>query len=44
MVESVQTGLSETGFLQHGDHVVIVAGNPGRHSRQTNSLRVYEMD
>ena len=26
------------------DNVVIVAGNPGRHSRQTNSLRVYEMD
>jgi pyruvate kinase len=44
MVDSVQTGLSETGSLQHGDHVVIVAGNPGRHSRQTNSLRVYEMD
>ncbi|CAL8971880.1 Pyruvate kinase [Propionicimonas sp. T2.31MG-18] len=44
MVESVQRGLSETGFLQHGDNVVIVAGNPGRHSRQTNSLRVYEMD
>ena len=44
MVESVQMGLSESGFLKHGDHVVIVAGNPGRHSRQTNSLRVYEMD
>ena len=44
MVESVQTGLSETGFLEHGDRVVIVAGNPGRQSRQTNSLRVYEMD
>jgi pyruvate kinase len=44
MVESVQTGLSETGFLAHGDRVVIVAGNPGRQSRQTNSLRVYEMD
>ncbi len=44
MVESVQTGLSETGSLHHGDHVVIVAGNPGRHTRQTNSLRVYEMD
>ncbi|MCA0297268.1 MAG: pyruvate kinase [Actinobacteria bacterium] len=44
MVDSVQAGLSDTGFLQHGDHVVIVAGNPGRQSRQTNSLRVYEMD
>ncbi|HEY3549383.1 MAG TPA: pyruvate kinase [Propionicimonas sp.] len=44
MVESVQTGLSETGFVAHGDRVVIVAGNPGRQSRQTNSLRVYEMD
>ncbi len=44
MVESVQTGLTETGFVAHGDRVVIVAGNPGRQSRQTNSLRVYEMD
>jgi pyruvate kinase len=44
MVESVQTGLTETGFVEHGDLVVIVAGNPGRLSRQTNSLRVYEMD
>ncbi|MGC3993858.1 MAG: pyruvate kinase [Propionicimonas sp.] len=44
MVDSVQTALTETGFLHHGDRVVIVAGNPGRHSRQTNSLRVYEMD
>ena len=44
MVESVQTGLTETGFVEHGDRVVIVAGNPGRQSRQTNSLRVYEMD
>jgi pyruvate kinase len=44
MVDSVQTGLSEAGFLHHGDHVVIVAGNPGRHTRQTNSLRVYQMD
>lgn len=44
MVESVQTGLTETGSLQHGDHVVIVAGNPGRHAHQTNSLRVYKMD
>ncbi len=44
MVESVQTGLTETGFVEHGDLVVIVAGNPGRQSRQTNSLRVYEMD
>ena len=43
MVESVQMGLTETGFVEHGDRVVIVAGNPGRQSRQTNSLRVYEM-
>jgi len=43
MVDSVQTGLTETGFVEHGDLVVIVAGNPGRLSRQTNSLRVYEM-
>lgn len=44
MVDSVQTALTETGLVEHGDRVVIVAGNPGRHSRQTNSLRVYEMD
>ncbi len=44
MVDSVQAGLTETGLVQHGDRVVIVAGNPGRHTRSTNSLRVYEMD
>ncbi len=44
MVDSVQTVLTETGLVEHGDRVVIVAGNPGRHSRSTNSLRVYEMD
>lgn len=44
MVVSVQTGLTETGFVTHGDRVVIVAGNPGRNTRSTNSLRVYEMD
>ncbi len=44
MVDSVQRGLAETGFMSHGDRVVIVAGNPGRQTRSTNSLRVYEMD
>ncbi len=44
MVDSVQRGLTELGLVKHGDRVVIVAGNPGRQSRQTNSLRVYEMD
>lgn len=44
MVESVQSALTEIGEVKHGDRVVIVAGNPGRHARQTNSLRVYEMD
>ena len=44
MVDSVQSALTDLGLVQHGDRVVIVAGNPGRHSRQTNSLRVYEMD
>ncbi len=44
MVHSVQDALTELGWVSHGDRVVIVAGNPGRHSRQTNSVRVYEMD
>jgi pyruvate kinase len=43
MVASVQETLTETGFLQRGDRVVIVAGNPGRTIYQTNSLRIYEM-
>ncbi|MFZ0531442.1 MAG: pyruvate kinase [Propionicimonas sp.] len=43
MIDSVQNGLLETGFAARGDRVVIVAGNPGRHVRQTNSLRVYEI-
>jgi pyruvate kinase len=44
MVESVQRGLTEDGLVDHGDHVVIVAGNPGRLAHQTNSLRIYQMD
>ena len=44
MVESVQEGLTELGYVKSGDSVVIVAGNPGRKSRQTNSLRIYQMD
>jgi len=43
MIDSVQQGLTELGLVQHGDRVVIVAGNPGRTAKQTNSLRVYEM-
>lgn len=44
MIESVHTGLKETGYAAKGDRVVIVAGNPGRHLRQTNALRIYEID
>ncbi len=44
MVQSVQDALTELGWVQHGDRVVIVAGNPGRLAHQTNSVRVYEMD
>ena len=43
MVASVQELLTENGFLQRGDRVVIVAGNPGRTIYQTNSLRIYEV-
>ena len=43
MIDSVQQAMTEMGLVQHGDRVVIVAGNPGRTARQTNSLRVYEM-
>jgi len=43
MVASVQELLTGSGFLQRGDRVVIVAGNPGRTIYQTNSLRIYEM-
>jgi pyruvate kinase len=43
MVASVQEALTGTGFLQRGDRVVVVAGNPGRAVYQTNSLRIYEM-
>jgi pyruvate kinase len=43
MVASVQELLTDSGFLQRGDRVVIVAGNPGRTIYQTNSLRIYEM-
>ncbi|MDR1711495.1 MAG: pyruvate kinase [Propionibacteriaceae bacterium] len=44
MVESVQNSMTELGLVSCKDRVVIVAGNPGRHTHQTNSLRVYEMD
>jgi len=43
MVESVQSGLTELDLVRPGDRVVIVAGNPGGHVYQTNSLRLYEM-
>jgi pyruvate kinase len=43
MVDSVQDGMTELGLVGCGDRVVIVAGNPGRRSHETNSLRIYEM-
>ena len=43
MVESVQGALTELGVVETGDSVVIVAGNPGRLTHQTNSLRVFEV-
>ncbi|MDR1237873.1 MAG: pyruvate kinase [Propionibacteriaceae bacterium] len=44
MVDSVQQALTELGLVASGDRVVIVAGNPGRRTQQTNSLRIYEMN
>ena len=43
MVESVQASLTGLGLVEKGDSVVIVAGNPGRLTHQTNSLRVIEI-
>ena len=43
MVASEQDALTELGAVSEGDVIVIVAGNPGRQSRQTNSLRVFEV-
>ena len=43
MVQSVQDTLTELGRVEPGDSVVIVAGNPGRMTHQTNSLRVFEV-
>ncbi len=43
MVEQVQSGLTDLHLVEPGDRIVIVAGNPGRHLYQTNSLRIYEM-
>jgi len=44
MVKSVQDALAATGFMETGDRVVVVSGNPGRHMHKTNALRIYEMD
>ena len=44
MVQSVEDGLKETGWVEAGDEIVIVAGNPGRIGGSTNSLRIYEID
>lgn len=44
MVKSVQDALAATGFMDAGDRVVVVSGNPGRHMHKTNALRIYEMD
>ncbi len=43
MVQSVSDGLRERGLVKAGDRVVVVAGNPGRLTHQTNSLRVFEV-
>ncbi|MCA0253750.1 MAG: pyruvate kinase [Actinobacteria bacterium] len=43
MVESVQSVLTDLKLVSTGDTVVIVAGNPGRLTHQTNSLRVFEV-
>lgn len=43
MVESVQAALTDLKLVETGDAVVVVAGNPGRLTHQTNSLRVFEV-
>ena len=43
MVDSVQYALTELNLVENGDTVVVVAGNPGRLTHQTNSLRIFEV-
>ncbi len=43
MVRSVQDALMETGWVEVGDLIVIVAGNPGRKMGHTNSMRIYQI-
>jgi pyruvate kinase len=43
MVQSVQDALMETRWVQPGDLIVIVAGNPSGTGGQTNSVRIYEL-
>lgn len=43
MVQSVQDALIETGWVEPGDLIVIVAGNPGRSMGNTNSMRIYQI-
>ena len=43
MVQSVQDALMETGWVEVGDLIVIVAGNPGRSMGNTNSMRIYQI-
>ena len=43
MVESVQDSLMQTGWVEAGDFIVIVAGNPARFGGQTNSVRIYQL-
>ena len=43
MVQSVQDALMETRWVQPGDLIVIVAGNPSGSGGQTNSVRIYKL-
>ncbi|MFZ1412368.1 MAG: pyruvate kinase [Micropruina sp.] len=43
MVESVQEALIGTGWVEAGDLIVIVAGNPAQWGGHTNSVRIYEI-
>lgn len=43
MVDSVRESLKETGLAEAGDLVVIVAGNPGRATGTSNSVRIVQM-
>ncbi|MBK8460337.1 MAG: pyruvate kinase [Micropruina sp.] len=43
MVESVHEALIGTGWVEAGDLIVIVAGNPAQWGGHTNSVRIYEI-